>query len=119
MSTDDRTSPTGPGATRQRPDPLQMSAAEKVMAEWEARHDVAARGRSGDPEALQHYVARSRLGGPDRPRAAGAQPAPAPAPPASEEQDAPVEPVPPPPVVPAQPRARSGSLLSRLLHRSG
>jgi hypothetical protein len=42
---------------------LQMTAAEKCMAEWEARHDVRARGHRGDPEAVQHYIsaARSRL----------------------------------------------------------
>jgi hypothetical protein len=38
-----------------------MSAAEKLMAEWEARHDVAARGRRVDPAAaLQHYLSHSR-----------------------------------------------------------
>ncbi len=38
-----------------------MSVAEKLMAEWEARHDVAARGRRVDPAAaLQHYLSHSR-----------------------------------------------------------
>src|SRR3712207_7303540 len=38
-----------------------MSLAEKLAAEWEARHDVAARGRRIDPAAaLQHYLSHSR-----------------------------------------------------------
>jgi hypothetical protein len=38
-----------------------MSLAEKLAAEWEARHDVAARGRRIDPAAaLQHYMSHSR-----------------------------------------------------------
>ncbi len=38
-----------------------MSVAEKLMAEWEARHDVAARGRRIDPAAaLQRYLSHSR-----------------------------------------------------------
>ena len=38
-----------------------MSVAEKLMAEWEARHDVAARGRRIDPAAaLQHYLSHNR-----------------------------------------------------------
>jgi hypothetical protein len=38
-----------------------MSIAEKLAAEWEARHDVAARGRRIDPAtALQHYLSHSR-----------------------------------------------------------
>jgi hypothetical protein len=42
-------------------DPLGMSEAEKRAAEWEARHDVAARGRRGAPDTLQHYFAHERL----------------------------------------------------------
>jgi hypothetical protein len=38
-----------------------MTAAEKVMAEWEARHDVAARGSRATPGAVQLYLAESRL----------------------------------------------------------
>jgi hypothetical protein len=50
-----------------------MSAAEKLMCEWEARHDVAARGGRIDPAAaLQHYLSHSRcseeLHHHDRPR---------------------------------------------------
>jgi hypothetical protein len=43
-----------------RPDPLAMSPGEKVAAEWEARHDVAARGSRGAPDAVQHYLSESR-----------------------------------------------------------
>ena len=42
------------------PDPLAMTPAEKLAAEWEARHDVAARGHVPDPAAVQHYLAESR-----------------------------------------------------------
>lgn len=39
-----------------------ISPAEKIMCEWEARHDVAARGRIADPAAaLQRYLTQSRL----------------------------------------------------------
>jgi hypothetical protein len=37
-----------------------MTPAEKLIAEWEARHDVAARGSRATPGALQHYLAESR-----------------------------------------------------------
>jgi hypothetical protein len=61
MSTDSGTPrPARSEKTRPKPDPLQMSAAEKCMAEWEARHDVRARGHRGDPEAVQHYIAGAR-----------------------------------------------------------
>lgn len=41
--------------------PIVMSAAEKLACEWEARHDVASRGRQVDPAAaLQHYLSHSR-----------------------------------------------------------
>jgi hypothetical protein len=56
-----------------------MTPGEKVAAEWEARHDVAARGHHADPAAVQHYLAESRtrqaqrsgaqLSGADRPGA--------------------------------------------------
>ena len=68
MSTDGGTPrPTRSERARPEPDPLQMSAAEKCMAEWEARHDVRARGHRGDPEALQHYIAGARSRLPHRP----------------------------------------------------
>lgn len=41
-------------------DPLQMSVAEKLACEWEARHDVAARGRLTAPAPVQHYLAHER-----------------------------------------------------------
>jgi hypothetical protein len=41
-------------------DPLQMSLAEKLACEWEARHDVAARGRILDPAPVQHYLTHAR-----------------------------------------------------------
>ena len=38
-----------------------MTVAEKLACEWEARHDVAARGGRIDPAgALQHYLSHSR-----------------------------------------------------------
>lgn len=111
MSTDGRTSPEQQRTAPRRPppDPLQMSPAEKVMAEWEARHDVAARGHRGSPEALQHYFDRSRLTPPPQPGGVRTPPPPAQA--AGERPD-------PAPSAPAQPRPRQGSLLDRLLHRS-
>jgi hypothetical protein len=37
-------------------------AAEKLACEWEARHDVAARGRRVDPAAvLQRYLTHTRV----------------------------------------------------------
>jgi hypothetical protein len=55
--------PLSPGAVPPpgRPDPLSMSVAEKLACEWEARHDVMARGgRLGDPAALAHYCTHAR-----------------------------------------------------------
>ncbi len=49
----------------------EMSADEKLIAEWEARHDVAARGHRPDPQAVQHYLSRAHVdehGRPTRPR---------------------------------------------------
>jgi len=56
MATSDSPEPVDP----RRPDPLTMTAAEKVMAEWEARHDVIARGSRATPGAIQHYLSESR-----------------------------------------------------------
>jgi hypothetical protein len=68
MSTDSGTTqPTRSEEPRRPSDPLQMTAAEKCTAEWEARHDVRARGHRGDPEAVQHHIAGSRLRVPRRP----------------------------------------------------
>ena len=52
--------PAGSGHARPTGDPLQMTEAEKRAAEWEARHDVAARGHRGEPAAVQHYLAEIR-----------------------------------------------------------
>ncbi|MGY1717602.1 hypothetical protein ACI8AG_00940 [Blastococcus sp. SYSU DS0552] len=64
----------GPGAGRGRraPDPLQMTAFEKRVCEWEARHDVAARGHRAAPDVVQHYLAHERLTEAARPWPAGA-----------------------------------------------
>ena len=62
----------GPGRVRRDPDPLQMTELEKRMAEWEARHDVAARGRRAAPDVVQHYCAHERITQVARPRPAGA-----------------------------------------------
>jgi hypothetical protein len=43
-----------------RPDPLQMSLAEKLACEWEARHDVAARGRIASQAPVQQYLTHVR-----------------------------------------------------------
>jgi hypothetical protein len=37
-----------------------MSPGEKVAAEWEARHDVRARGSHGHPSAVQDYLQHAR-----------------------------------------------------------
>ena len=80
---------SGTGRSRPAGDPLQMTEAEKRAAEWEARHDVAARGRRAAPDVLQHYLAHERLGHAAEPRPTGAhhgaeprQPGELPAPPA-------------------------------------
>jgi hypothetical protein len=38
-----------------------MSPDEKLIAQWEAQHDVAARGHRGDPLGLQRSLSRERL----------------------------------------------------------
>lgn len=51
-----------PGTEERAPGSAVLSPAEKLMCEWEARHDVAARGRIADPAAaLQRYLNQSRL----------------------------------------------------------
>ena len=101
----DHESPEPAGRDQGRPvgDPLQMTEAEKRVAEWEARHDVAARGRRAGAETVQHYVAHERLVHPAQP-----QPSAVPAAPKAPEQTAP-----PPP----QPQPQPRSLLRRLLRR--
>ena len=41
-------------------DPPQMSVAEKLACEWEARHDVAARGRFLSAAPVQQYLTHTR-----------------------------------------------------------
>jgi len=51
-----------PGAAESPPGTAVFSSSEKLACEWEARHDVAARGRSIDPAAALHrYLTRLRL----------------------------------------------------------
>ncbi|MGX5654796.1 hypothetical protein ACWKWC_08510 [Geodermatophilus nigrescens] len=64
----------------------EMSEDEKLIAQWEARHDVAARGHHPDPMAVQHYLEHTRTaerGRHDRPVT---PPAGRPARPAASEQ---------------------------------
>src|SRR3982751_1606506 len=54
-------SPTPGNRPRPTPaDPIQMSLAEKLACEREARHDVAARGRIADIAPVQHYLEHAR-----------------------------------------------------------
>jgi hypothetical protein len=39
----------------------EMTPGEKVMAQWEAQHDVAARGHRCDPLGVQHQLSRARV----------------------------------------------------------
>jgi hypothetical protein len=49
------------GRPRREPaDPLQMSLAEKLACEWEARHDVAARRRIASAAPVQDYLTHAR-----------------------------------------------------------
>jgi hypothetical protein len=57
---------------REPADPPQMSVAEKIACEWEARHDVAARRRIADVAPVQHYLTHARCE--DGTRAAGSGP---------------------------------------------
>ncbi len=104
-------SPEASESGRPRPggDPLQMTEAEKRAAEWEARHDVAARGHRAGPDVLQHYFARERLT-----HAAQLHPA---RENASPEPRQPVQPAPAPPR--PRPRPRVRGLLRRLFRRRG
>ena len=73
MTTEDRTPRAPePGRARRDADPLQMTEFEKRIAEWEARHDVAARGRRAAPDVVQHYCAHERLNEVCHARPAGA-----------------------------------------------
>ena len=83
-----------PNARRNRPhpDPLVMTPAEKAMAEWEARHDVAARGKRATAGDVALYLAQSRsrercdeAARPPHEHLRAAVPAPPPVPPSTEE----------------------------------
>ena len=51
-----------PGVPARSPGGADLSPSEKLVCEWEARHDVAARGRQADPAAaLQRYLTQSRI----------------------------------------------------------
>jgi hypothetical protein len=52
---------------RPAPGRREMSAEEKLIAQWEAQHDVAARGHRCDPLGLQHQLGRERLAERTRP----------------------------------------------------
>ncbi|MGY1704819.1 hypothetical protein ACI79C_09610 [Geodermatophilus sp. SYSU D00697] len=80
-----------------------MTEAEKRMAEWEARHDVAARGHRASPDVVQHHLAHERLthGEP-------ASAVPRPRPPAPEEEGASGT---------VRPAGRTRGLLRRLFRR--
>jgi len=43
-----------------RSEPVEMSAAEKLACEREARHDVVGRRRIADIAPVQHYLAHAR-----------------------------------------------------------
>src|ERR1700712_1665241 len=59
--------------SREPADPPQMSLAEKLACEWEARHDVAARNRIADVAPVQHYLTHARCEDGRHPTAARAQ----------------------------------------------
>lgn len=93
------------GRSRRSGDPLQMTEAEKRAAEWEARHDVAARGHRAGPDVLQHYFAHERLIHAAEPHPAGGHPVPEPRQPAQQ--------------TPAARKSPSRGLLRRLFRRRG
>src|SRR3954469_6945074 len=70
--------PAGRPGRRPAPDPHAMTPEEKAICEWEARHDVAARGSRATPGSIQLYLAESRS---REKRDEGGRPAPAARPP--------------------------------------
>ena len=63
MSTPNPRTPVGSPDERllqKTTDPVQMSLAEKLLCEEEARHDVRARGRGVDASPVQHYLTHAR-----------------------------------------------------------
>ncbi|MGY1700269.1 hypothetical protein [Geodermatophilus sp. SYSU D00766] len=71
----------------------EMSEDEKLIAQWEARHDVAARGHRLDPQAVQDYLTHARAS--ERGRPAGSSSSGTRAAAAAVGPVAPVERVPP------------------------
>jgi hypothetical protein len=57
---DPRRGGSRPAGQRPAPDPLAMTPREKLAAEWEARHDVAAHGRRPLSESVQHHLGSGR-----------------------------------------------------------
>ncbi|MGY1669781.1 hypothetical protein [Geodermatophilus sp. SYSU D00710] len=77
---------TAPDAAGEHPR-REMSEDEKLIAQWEARHDVAARGHRPDPQAVQDYLSHARASERGRPAGSGKG--------ASRAQREPAGPVPP------------------------
>ncbi|SFO71877.1 hypothetical protein SAMN05660464_0728 [Geodermatophilus dictyosporus] len=78
----------------------EMTEGEKLVAQWEAQHDVAARGSRCDPLGVQHQLSRARVAerahahphGATASRAASVPaPSPAPAPPEPPPADPPAD----------------------------
>lgn len=112
MTNEDRSPEASKSRMAPGSDPLQMTEAEKRVAEWEARHDVAARGRRAGPDVLQHYFAHERLT-----HAAGPHPGAHPAAEPHVPEPSPAEPQPPVQSAPARPEPTSRGLLRRLFRR--
>ncbi|MGY1744183.1 hypothetical protein [Blastococcus sp. SYSU D00695] len=93
---------TEPAKRQHAVPPADMTTAEKLAAEWEARHDVVARGHAADPLALQHYLAHARAD-----ESAHRSPPPAPATPAAAARPVHDEPAPPPAPGPPSAPART------------
>ena len=92
--------------------PVEMTAEEKAICEWEARHDVAARGSRATPGDIALYLAQSRArerrDEAARPRpehVRAAVPGPRPVPPTTEELAFRLA---PPERTPRRPRGTSG-----------
>jgi hypothetical protein len=49
-----------PAGHRGRPAPVEFSEAEKIMAQWEALHDIAAAGRRPTAAGVAQYLAHTR-----------------------------------------------------------
>ena len=99
----------------------EMSPGEKLMAQWEAQHDVAARGSRCDPLGLQHQLNRARMtehAGAGRPHTAAPRMAPPPVtPPPVTPPPADAPPADRPPGVPL-PKLRRHPWLHRIAGRA-